>query len=531
MTVIEVKDLSFSYGQSPIISDISFKIEGPGLYCILGPNGVGKSTLIKCINKINKPDAGTVTIDGNDVSAMTSKELSKVVGYVPVGGNDLFSMPVIDAVLIGRYTQQKWKTTGEDLEVVRRTMKLLGISSLSMHGCNELSAGQHQMVAMARGIVQETPVLLLDEPTANLDVRYQVYIAALLKGMTKAMDLTVIMISHDLNIAAKYADGIIMMAAPGRIHSMGPPEEVITEETINEVYGVSCEIIRDSKGKPHVILDSALWMDDRGDRMDDRRLEEIGDYWTQRSEGFSDHMLEHMEEDMKGLYVRRIKEYSDTRKMKVLDIGTGPGLFPIILGKDGHDVTAIDYSDGMLEMARRNCLDAGVSPALLKMDAQHLGFEDETFDLIVSRKVLWNLPDPEGAYKEWLRVLKPEGRMILFDANWWLHFYDEEYKNMQEKRMEEFKKAHEGESVPEPGGDYPHTYQGADPRILWNFAKDLPLSRCRRPSWDVQALTELGVRRISVDVDRSSIADGGKVLVDSFVITVVKERSAWAKKI
>jgi len=254
------------------------------------------------------------------------------------------------------------------------------------------------------------------------------------------------------------------------------------------------------------------------------QLEIIGDYWTQRSEGFSEHMLEHMEEDEKGLYVRTVRGFSDTRRMKVLDIGTGPGLFPILLGRDGHDVTAIDYSDGMLEMARKNCADAGVKCDIIKMDAQHLGFPDASFDLIVSRKVLWNLPDPVGAYREWLRVLKPEGKMILFDANWWLHFYDEEYKALNEKRMEELKAKMADAPVNEPGDAYPHVYQGADPRILWSFAKELPLSHFRRPSWDVQMLTELGAVSVKVDIDHSSPAPGGdgRVLPDSFVLTVSK---------
>ena len=263
MSTLEVKDLSFSYGgPRMIIQDINLKIEKPGLYCILGPNGVGKSTLIKCLNKINSPTKGSVLIDGQDLAGMTNKDVSKLVGYVPVGGNDMFSMPVMDAILIGRYTQQKWKTTSEDLAVVARTMKLLGISSLAMHGYNELSAGQHQKVAIARGIVQEAPILLLDEPTANLDVRYQVYIAELLKGLSRMAEMTIIMISHDLNITAKYADEIIMMAPPGIIYKIGTPEEIITEDTIREVYGVDCEIVKDSDGKPHTILGSALWIDE-----------------------------------------------------------------------------------------------------------------------------------------------------------------------------------------------------------------------------------------------------------------------------
>lgn len=263
MVSIELSDLSFAYDHSrPVISGINIKIDKPGLYCILGPNGVGKSTLIKCINKINKPTSGTVKLNGRDINEMSSKEISKIIGYVPVSGNDMFSMPVMDAILIGRYTQQKWKTTTDDLDIVYRTMKLLGISSLALHGYNELSAGQHQKVAIARGIVQETPVLLLDEPTANLDVRYQVYIAELLKGLTEKTGMIVIMISHDLNITARYADQIIMMSPPGTIYQVGTPEEVITEDTVRKIYGVDCELVRDSNGKPHVILDSALWIDE-----------------------------------------------------------------------------------------------------------------------------------------------------------------------------------------------------------------------------------------------------------------------------
>ena len=262
--------------------------------------------------------------------------------------------------------------------------------------------------------------------------------------------------------------------------------------------------------------------------MDEKRdqLETIGDYWSQRSEGFSEHMLEHMEEDMKGLYLTRVKEYSDTRRMKVLDIGTGPGLFPIILGKDGHEVTAIDYSDGMLEMARKNCREAGVPCDVRKMDAQHLEFKDGAFDLVVSRKVLWNLPDPAGAYKEWLRVLKGDGKMILFDANWWLHFYDDEYRRLHENFMEEMKRKMAEMKEEEPGSEYPHKFQGADPRILHDFAKDLPLSRVRRPSWDVQTLAELGAVSIKAEIDRSSPSpDGdGRMLPDSFVLTISKRR-------
>ncbi|MBR6038602.1 MAG: class I SAM-dependent methyltransferase, partial [Candidatus Methanomethylophilaceae archaeon] len=171
----------------------------------------------------------------------------------------------------------------------------------------------------------------------------------------------------------------------------------------------------------------------------------------------------------------------------------------------GHDVTAIDYSDGMIAKAKQNCAEAGVPANIMKMDAQSLEFEDGTFDLVVSRKVVWNLPDPVRAYKEWLRVLKSGGRMILFDGNYFLGMHDEDYKR----------------SVPFTCGEDNGTYQGADPSILLGFAKDLPLSKARRPQWDVGALTELGVDRVEVLVDTRREESG---LPDTFVIIACKDR-------
>ncbi|MBR6038104.1 MAG: class I SAM-dependent methyltransferase, partial [Candidatus Methanomethylophilaceae archaeon] len=118
----------------------------------------------------------------------------------------------------------------------------------------------------------------------------------------------------------------------------------------------------------------------------------IGDYWSQRSEGFSEYVMEHLDEDVQGLYLKTVLSYAEGKKLKVLDVGCGPGLFSVVLGREGHDVTAIDYSDGMIAKARQNCAETGVPANILKMDAQSLEFEDGTFDLIVSRKVVWNLP-------------------------------------------------------------------------------------------------------------------------------------------
>ncbi len=255
---MEIKDLCFGYSSDSLtIQDINIDFEEPGLYCIVGPNGVGKSTFIKCLNKLLKPSSGTVTIDGRDIQDMSLKEMSELVGYVPVKTDDLFSMPVIDSILIGRFDSKKWKTTREDLDAVNRVMKMMGMDDLAMRGFNELSAGQHQKVAIARGIVQQPKMLILDEPTSNLDVKHQVYVTELLRAFSIQEDMIILMISHDLNISAKYAHKVIAMSPPGTICRYGTPQEVITEELINDIYGVEAKVI-DDNGHPHVILGSAF---------------------------------------------------------------------------------------------------------------------------------------------------------------------------------------------------------------------------------------------------------------------------------
>ena len=258
MTKIVLNHVSFGYNAlTPVLRDVSFTMDQPGLYCIIGPNGVGKSTLVKCINKLLEPTEGDITIDGRSIKDMTIKELAEYVAFVPANSYDCFSMPVIDTILIGRHNKQKWRTTAKDLNIVHKAMDMLDLESLAMHGFNELSAGQHQRVALARGLVQETPILILDEPTANLDVKHQVYVAEMLRDLAIRSGITVIMICHDLNIAARYAHQIIVMAPPGVVDCVGTPDEVITEDVIRRIYGIDCAIVT-FEDSPHVILRSTF---------------------------------------------------------------------------------------------------------------------------------------------------------------------------------------------------------------------------------------------------------------------------------
>lgn len=275
MTTIQLTDVTFGYDENkPVLRDVNLTIDRPGFYCIIGPNGVGKSTIVKCLNKINIPQKGTILVDGQDIREMSYKELSLKIGYVPVFSNDAFSMSVLDTVMVGRFNHNKTCTREENMKKVYEAMRLMHVEGLWNKKFNELSAGQHQKVAIARGIVQETPVLILDEPTANLDVKYQVYVMEMLRAISESRNIIVLTISHDLNITAKYAHKVIMLARPGVVHAIGTPAEIFTKKNITEVYGVDCRVIEDDECTsnpdsditnvkiPHIILGEALEVND-----------------------------------------------------------------------------------------------------------------------------------------------------------------------------------------------------------------------------------------------------------------------------
>ena len=253
---VELKNLDFAYKSRkktfPVLEDISVRIRGAQLVSILGPNGVGKSTLIHCMNRILDPTAGAVTINGYDVDGISIKDLAKFMGYVPYSSVDNFPLSVTDTVLMGKHPHSKWGTLDDDLRIVHEMLCLIGIEDLADRNFNELSAGQHQKVMLARGLAQEPRIMFLDEPTSNLDIKYQLEITKMLRRLSREKNMMVIMISHDINIAAKYSDNIIMMH-DGGIFALGKPADVITSENIKHVYDVDAKVIMD-EGRPHIIM-------------------------------------------------------------------------------------------------------------------------------------------------------------------------------------------------------------------------------------------------------------------------------------
>lgn len=252
MTVrIDIEDLRVSYGDTCIWKNINLTLSEPGLVSILGPNGVGKSTLMYTINKILEPTEGRVLIDGEDVEEMPFKDIAKKVAYVPQSSGETFAMTVMDTVLMGRYPHSGYTVTKEDLEIAADCLMKVHMGDYAMSMFNELSAGQHQRVMVARGLAQEPELLMLDEPTSNLDIYHQISTMRLLRDIAHRRGIIVLVICHDLNVASRFSDRMIMFSQ-GRIYADGTPEQVITPETIHNVYRVNADVTT-VQNRPYVI--------------------------------------------------------------------------------------------------------------------------------------------------------------------------------------------------------------------------------------------------------------------------------------
>lgn len=250
MTVLELKSLSFSYDGCKVFSNINLVIDHSGLYCILGPNGVGKTTLVKCINKLNTPTSGEVLLDGHNVSEMSLLDIARKIAYVPNGTSSVFSMTVSEAILLGRHPYAGWTTSDDDMEAVEEVVDLLGLKDYINRDISELSSGQLQRVMIARGLVQEPEILILDEPTSNLDAKYQMDVMRFLKSYARDKNIIVLMICHDISLAAQYADSVILMEKGG-IRAVGNVSEVLTSESLSSVYDVKASVTN-IDGKPHI---------------------------------------------------------------------------------------------------------------------------------------------------------------------------------------------------------------------------------------------------------------------------------------
>ena len=238
---LAVNDVSFKYNSTLSLDKVSLKLYEAETLGIIGPNGSGKTTLLKCINKILSPKSGQILFDGNNVHKMSRMDIAKHIGYVPQSSSSAQALTVFEVVLMGRRPHIGWQSSNTDIEKAWEVLGLLKIEHLAMRSFNELSGGEQQRVIIARSLAQEAKILLLDEPTSNLDIRHQLEVMELSRELVAKQQLAVVVAIHDLNLASRYCDKIVMMKQ-GKIVAAGKPTDVLTPENIKSVYGVEVAI-------------------------------------------------------------------------------------------------------------------------------------------------------------------------------------------------------------------------------------------------------------------------------------------------
>jgi iron complex transport system ATP-binding protein len=239
--ILELHELDFAYGRRPVLAGVRLEVPAGEIVAVLGPNGVGKTTLLKCINAILRTEKGAILVDAEDVRRMSPAAVAARIGYV-AQRTDAAQMTVFDAVLTGRIPHIRWQATEHDLHAVEAVVARLGLGLLALRFIDELSGGELQKVAIARALVQEPRLLLLDEPTSSLDLRNQIDILSLLRSVVDDRRVAVVMTMHDINTALRFADALVFVKG-GRVAAHCRAAEV-TAGLVSDVYGVAVELHR-----------------------------------------------------------------------------------------------------------------------------------------------------------------------------------------------------------------------------------------------------------------------------------------------
>ena len=270
--ILQVDNLCLGYQKENILQDISFSINRGEFISVIGPNGSGKTTLIKAISKYITPRQGGIYLNGKNIQNLSGKELARDIAVV-MQSADPVAMSVEDYVLLGRLPfMEKFQffESRKDIEIVRNYMALTDILKLKTSRMNEISGGERQLASIARALTQSPSLLVLDEPTSHLDITHQVQILDLISSLKQKLSLTVLMVLHDLNLAAEYSDRLILLNKPkvkhnsksSTIYKTGTPDKVITESSIHEVYNTRVIVRKNPvSNKPSVFLVSQNQID------------------------------------------------------------------------------------------------------------------------------------------------------------------------------------------------------------------------------------------------------------------------------
>jgi iron complex transport system ATP-binding protein len=264
----EVQGLHFCYGRPRteglnwVLRDVTLDVEPGGILGIVGPNGSGKTSLLKLLAKLAVPQRGGIALFGTSLARLSQEEMAKTVAFVPQESAQMFPFTVAETVLMGRFPHRRrtgwnlgfgWEDR-EDCAAAAQAMAIMDIGHLASRAITDLSGGERQRTVIARALAQTPRVMLLDEPTAFLDLQHQIDICSVLRRLCDERGLTVVIVSHDLNLASQYCDRVVMLKE-GRVSALGTPSEVMSVERLREVYG--CDVLIDAhpeSGLPRITL-------------------------------------------------------------------------------------------------------------------------------------------------------------------------------------------------------------------------------------------------------------------------------------
>ncbi|MFF2022893.1 ABC transporter ATP-binding protein [Streptomyces sp. NPDC058171] len=252
---MRARELTLAYDDRTVVHELDLAIPDGKVTVIVGPNACGKSTTLRALGRLLKPSGGSVLLDGTALAQLPTKRIAQQIGLLPQTPVAPEAITVADLVGRGRQPHQRWwqQWSEADERAVREAMERTDVAALAERAVDELSGGQRQRVWIAMALAQDTELLLLDEPTTYLDISHQVEVLDLVRQLNHERGRTVVVVLHDLNQAARYADHLVAMKA-GRVVAEGAPAEVVTEELVREVFGLDCTVVPDPvTGSPLVV--------------------------------------------------------------------------------------------------------------------------------------------------------------------------------------------------------------------------------------------------------------------------------------